>query len=53
MHREVLLQNVMVMIVENLVSETIEDQPTVLENSLGDNKVSMVRKLAGMVCYLQ
>ena len=50
---EVLLQNVMVMIVENLVSETIEDQPTVLENSLGDNKVSMVRKLAGMVCYLQ
>ena len=52
-HCEVLLQNVMVMIVENLASETTEDQPTVLENSLGDNKVSMVRKLAGMVCYLQ
>ena len=52
-HYEVLLQNVMVMIMENLASETTEDQPTVLENSFGDNKVSMVRKLAGMVCYLQ
>ena len=52
-HYEVLLQNVMVMIVENLASETTEDQPTVLENSFGDNKVSMVRKLAGMVSYLQ
>ena len=41
------------MIVENLAFETTEDQPTVLENSLGDNKVSMVRTLAGMVCHLQ
>ena len=38
---------------ENLASETTEDQPTGLENTFGDNKVSMVRKLAGMVYYLQ